>query len=134
MYKLSRSYSDRFIEDIVFRVKSGELSANEARRLYKIGGKMTVYRWLERYGCELPKHGRYKMVKVKKTAAPKDESQALAEAELRLEYYETLFALASEEYGMDIKKVLATRNRKAVEAGKDGTTLQDSWQEPPSLL
>jgi len=95
---------------------------------------MTIYRWLEKYGCELPKQGRYKMVKVKKPAAIKDETQALAEAQLRLEYYETLFALASEEYGMDIKKVLATRHRNSVEAEKDHTALQGSGQEPAGLL
>lgn len=42
MYSISRHYSDSFIFEVVFKITSGALNANQARLLYNIGGKMTI--------------------------------------------------------------------------------------------
>jgi len=131
MYRISRCYSEEFIKEVVERIKLGELSAHSARIVYGIGGKMTIYRWLSRYDIERANPRRYQMVKIKKTISKKtisrseDSDIALQEAHLRLEYYETLFSLAKEEYGIDIKKVLGTIHRGNVKANEDNQALSD---------
>lgn len=45
-------YSTVFKKSLVSRIEAGELSVIGAMRKYQIGGSMTVYRWLSRYGSE----------------------------------------------------------------------------------
>lgn len=127
MSNRSRRYSQQEIEEIVFRVKSGELSVIQARQQYEIGGKMTVYRWLERYGkMAMQKQASYKMVKKKKPLKEADRDIELEATQLRLEYYETIFALAKEEYGVDFKKILGPRSDTFIKDAQDSKSVPDS--------
>lgn len=111
MNSISRYYSDDFIYEVISRVSSGELSVYGAGKIYGIGGKiygiggkMTIYRWLDCCNLRAIRDTRYRMVKKKKPLILLDKKTALKAAQLRLEYYETIFALAKEEYNVDFKK------------------------------
>lgn len=41
-----------------------------------------------------------------------NKDAALSEAQLKLEYYETIFNLAREKYGLDFKKILGSGGKK----------------------
>jgi hypothetical protein len=97
-------YSDNFIEKVVFRVKPGEITVQEDRKIYGIGGNMTAQRWLNLIDINPKKDTGYKMPVKKKLTPSKWQKQPLKEAGIKLEYYETLFSLAKEEYGFDLKK------------------------------
>ena len=125
MYPNGRRYSKSKIEEILFRVKSGELRIIQARQIYGIGGKMTIYRWLKRYGYTLENQASYKMVKKKSLKEPSRDLE-LESAQLRLEYYETIFALAKEEYGVDFKKILGSRSKVFVKDEKGSKPVPDS--------
>lgn len=45
-------YSTVFKKSLVSRIEAGEISVIGAMRKYQIGGSMTVYRWLSRYGSQ----------------------------------------------------------------------------------
>ena len=126
MYPNGRRYSKSEIEEILFRVKSGELSIIQARHIYGIGGKMTIYRWLERYGSTIKKQANYKMANKQKLLKEPSRDLELESAQLRLEYYETIFALAKEEYGVDFKKNLGSRSKVFVKDEENSKPLPDS--------
>ena len=125
MYPNGCRYSKSKIEEILFRVKSGELSVIQARQIYGIGGKMTIYRWLKRYGYTLENKASYKMAKKKSLKEPNRDLE-LESAQLRLEYYETIFALAKEEYGVDFKKILGSRSKVFVKDEENSKPVPDS--------
>ena len=109
MNRMSSCYSDELVLEVVKRVKRGELSVTKAREAYGIGGKMTIQKWVSKYGAMVeecnPKGG---LVTNKRKQAPAESKEkALKEAVLKLEMYENIFALAKEEYGVDFKKILA---------------------------
>jgi transposase-like protein len=77
-------YDEKFKRDVVSEVESGELSVLQASRKYKIGGKMTIYGWLKKYGkfgSEIEK--RSKMKKKKPAETPEEKIEEL-ESELFL--------------------------------------------------
>ncbi len=117
LYTISNRYRDSLVYEIISRIQSGELSIYQARKLYNIGGKMTISRWLSRCGVEAPKIRRSLMSK-KPKQIKKDDNILLKEALLRIEYYETIFGLVKEEYGLDCKKILGSGVKKAKEEGK----------------
>jgi len=110
MYTTSTIYSDNFIKEVVCRVRSGELTVRKAQKLYGIGGNMTIYRWLDCVNIDPKKGIAYKMTKKLKSPPEEDQEQALKESRIKLEYYETILSLAKEEYGLDLKKILASRS------------------------
>lgn len=126
MYTISNCYSDSFVHEVVSRVRSGEFSAHKARQIYGIGGKMTVYRWLERCNYQAKEGSRYKMANKKKLLKEPNRDLELESAQLRLEYYETIFSLAKEEYGVDFKKILGSRSKAFVKDEEDSKAVPDS--------
>ena len=136
MYSSSRGrrYSKSEIAEILFRVKSGELSVIQARRIYGIGGKMTIYRWLERHDSTIQKQQSYKMTRKKVALKEPNKDLELESVQLRLEYYETIFALAKEEYGVDFKKILGPRSRDVIKDEENNEPVSDSVKKPSGLL
>jgi transposase-like protein len=127
MSKRIRRYSQAKIEEIVFRVQSGELSVHSARQEYAIGGKMTVYRWLQRYSSKMcQKQASTHMPKKQKLLQEANRNIELEATQLRLEYYETIFALAKEEYGVDFKEILGPRSDAFIKDAKDSNIVPDS--------
>jgi len=88
-------YSEAFKRQVVGVVESGKYEALDAvRRAYGIGGSLTVWRWVKRYGREdlLPKKVRIETLK---------ERDELAEARKRIRELETAVADAHIDYSLE---------------------------------
>lgn len=89
-------YTEVFIQQLVAEFQAGGITAEGLRRKYNIGGKNTVYRWLRAYATvsttELP------------VASAPELQTALAEAQLRIAYLETVLELARERGFEETKK------------------------------
>lgn len=117
--RIKKTYSESFKISVVNEVLLGKKSAYEIRQEYKIGGKMTVYRWISKYGISLPKKSTKTMKKQKsKGSLPKknkksnrskaNKSLSLEEALIKIELYETMLDIAKKDYGIDVKKKLGS--------------------------
>lgn len=70
--RLIRRYSACFKQQVIGELESGRFgSIQQARRHYEIGGKMTIQKWLRRYGRQ---HLQAKVVRVEKP----DEADRMA--------------------------------------------------------
>jgi len=118
-----RHYSPTFREQVVLRVERGELSVAEAMRTYGIGGSMTVYRWLDKYGSDSKTGSSLSSMEDKRgteqaassgISASESGADLRAEVEslrrllelerLRSESYLRMIKLAEERYGVPIEK------------------------------
>jgi transposase-like protein len=113
---VNRRYSDAFRRKVVSEIERGELSITQARKLYDIGGKSTIQKWIKSLGKNhlLPKRVRIEMPKeidkLKQLEAEKKELEsALAQAYLRVMSLESMLELAGKEVGEDLLKKYATR-------------------------
>lgn len=117
----SRYYSSTFKEQVLSRILSGEFSVYEASVHYRIGGNMTIYRWLHKYAPEWRKKPiGIQNVMAESTPQKTDILSAevqslkhLLEAErLRSEAYLTMIKLAEEKYGIPIEKKSGAKQSK----------------------
>jgi transposase-like protein len=132
----SKRYSMAFKRKVVREVETGELSVQGARRLYDIGGGSTVYNWLDAFGKTKSKtvhiqthHEDDPMTKLeednKKLREEKEALEsALAQTHLRELVLESTVEVATEHFGVDIKKDFGTDPSSAASqngASKNGT-------------
>lgn len=123
--KESRIYSSIFKEEVVARVVSGEMSVFEARQHYEIGGKMTIYDWLDKLASQWRARPRNKGIKKplsmsKKETDPASElaaeiqslKQLLGAERLRSEAFLTMIKLAEEKYDLAIEKKSGAKQSK----------------------
>lgn len=89
-------YSEQFIQQLVAEFQAGGITADGLRRKYKIGGKNTVYRWLRAYAAPT--------TSALPVASAPELQAALAEAQLRIAYLETVLELARERGFEEAKK------------------------------
>ena len=123
--KESRIYSSIFKEEVVARVVKGEMSVLEARQHYEIGGKMTIYDWLEKLAPQWYERPRNKRIK-KSLSMPKKEADSASELaakirslkqlldaeRLRSEAFLTMIKLAEEKYNLAIEKKSGAKRSK----------------------
>ena len=109
MHTKSKSYPAALINEVLTRVSSGELSVNKARKLYNIGGKMTIYRWLTAANLTSPYQRTDIMSISKRKVTPRDSDK-----DLEIAYYKTILELAEAEYGIEFKKILASCHKKII--------------------
>ena len=118
--KTSRYYSLSFKERVVLEVLNGQLSAEGARKKYKIGGKMTVYRWLSAYKkskkekkvLTLPSQKEKKNMEQQLKSEPQLSNseelvqlkKELEKALLQVEAYKMLLEIGKVAYGIDLEK------------------------------
>jgi transposase len=133
--KAVNRYSMAFKLRVVEDVESGLLNAEEARKLYGIGGRNTVHEWIAQYGKN-QRIGKkvYIMTKDEETEllSLKRENRmlkkALENAMLREQTYETLIEKAEDEFGVEIKKNLSTKllemSRTRLNSSADDETSQ----------
>ena len=107
----SRRYSDAFKRKVVSDINKGIYTANRAAQIYKIGGNMTVYKWLAKYSPDnVFAHKGANMKKNKKNSAVDLESriryleQIVSDLTIEKKILETTIDIANEEYGLDLKK------------------------------
>ena len=109
----NRRYSEAFKRKVVYDIEHGVYTAHAARLIYRIGGKMTVYKWLSQYGSIKDKaSGGTSMKKnLDPTAAARIRELEALVADLSLEkkILETTIEIANEEYGVDLKKNFAKK-------------------------
>lgn len=117
--KINYYYSTAFKQKIVSEVESGQLSIAQARKIYDIGGKCTIQKWIKKYGKNLlhQKIVRIEMPgeinKLKKLEQEKQQLEhALAQAHLKLLVTESLLECVEEHYHIDVKKTFGTKAQK----------------------
>lgn len=111
-----KHYSDQFKRRVVDEILWGEESLEYYRRKYKIGGSMTLSRWLDKFASEeyLP------MATKKKEADELAELKAelallrreLEDERLRRQAYELMVKIAEEEFNIPIEKKSGVKRPK----------------------
>ena len=104
-------YSSAFKQKVISEIESGDLSIEQARRIYDIRGKTTIQKWLKRVGKY---DSLYKVVRIemkgerdKLKELEKEKKQlesALAQEHLKNICLEALIDSIEEHYGIDVKK------------------------------
>jgi transposase-like protein len=114
-----RYFSDSFKLGVISRVLSGEMSKEQARIHYGIGGKSAILNWMRSFGYStdslLP-------VPMKKTSlsSTTNETEALKQQvkdlqkrleleQQRSEFYQTMIDIAEREQGVQIRKKSDTK-------------------------
>lgn len=109
--KTTNSYSVAFKMKVVEEVENGLISANEARKLYNIGGKDTISQWVERYGMNkklertvyvMTHNEETEIIQLRKEN--RRLKQALDDSQIKAIALESLIEVAEETYHVDIKK------------------------------
>ncbi len=117
--KISKRYSQAFKQKVVLEIEGGQLTMAQARRLYDIGGGGTLQNWIKQLGkhhllnqvvrIQMPdERDRIQILKAEKQQL----ESALAQAHLQLLQLEQTLELASEAYGVDLKKKFVTQASK----------------------
>jgi transposase len=116
MIKTIRKISDDFKRKVVLEVLSGNLSKEEARRVYDIRGKSAVTDWVRRFGpdfshLESPNIGLPAMSESKKQTSTKDLQSEIEDLRKQLEVerhksglYRTMIDIAEERFNIEIRK------------------------------
>jgi transposase len=104
-------YSERIKREVILQIISGKLNKSEARLRYKIGGKMTIDRWLQRYGYKDFTCLKTTMSKFKNPLRKTSLEEELERAQLKIKFLEAMIDLAKIEYDIDIKKTLESDNK-----------------------
>lgn len=99
-------YPEEFKKKVVEEIESGKHSQNSARKAYKIGGKMTISKWLKKYGT-LGYH--IKEVPMSRKSKPEDPKDArIQELEEELILYKGLIKHSAYFQRPEVKKKIAT--------------------------
>lgn len=109
-------YSDSFKLGVVARVVNGEMSKEEARKRFGIGGKSSILEWMRKYRyCTTPST-QLPMVSQSETSEDPEElkkqvqqlEKKLKTERIRSEFYRTMIDVAERELGISIRKKSAT--------------------------
>ena len=114
--KFNYYYSTAFKQKVVSEVESGKLSIEQARRIYDIGGKCTIQKWVKKFGTNKIHQKRVRIEmpdeinKLKKLEQEKQQLEhALAQAHLKLLVTESLLECVEEHYHIDVKKTFGSK-------------------------
>lgn len=106
------TYSDSFKLGVVMRVANGELSKEEARITYNIGGNSSILEWMRLFGYSSDSPTQLAMPhpttcsgdpEQLKKIIQKLEKQVQTE-QIRCEFYRTMIDVAERELGISIQK------------------------------
>ena len=117
---VSKRYSTAFKRKVVEQIESGTYTIAECQRLYAIGGSMTIYNWLRRFGKAhlIANHVVIQMKdereRIKQLEANVQALEsALAQAHLENLVLKSTLEVAEEHYGEDVKKNFAPKASNA---------------------
>jgi transposase-like protein len=105
------TYSDSFKLGIVMRVANGQLSKEQARVTYNIGGNSSILQWMRKFGyCSEPvidkpmatAHDKPDPEQLKKKIRQLEKQ--LKNERIRSEFYQTMIDVAERELGISIVK------------------------------
>lgn len=111
-----KHYSDQFKRRVIEEILSGEESVEYYRRKYKIGGSMTLSRWLDKFATEsyMPmaakKQTRDELAELKAELALL--RRELEDERLRRQAYEMMVKIAEEEFNIPIEKKSGVKRSK----------------------
>jgi len=104
-------YSDSFKLGVIKRIVNGEITKEQARREYGIGGKTTVLQWMRKFGYCMDPFTQPVMAKSHDETNPKDLKKKIQQLEkqlhnerIRSEFYQTMIDVAERELGINIRK------------------------------
>jgi len=104
-------YSDSFKLGVISRIAKGEISKEEARELYAIGGNSSILEWMRKFGyCSDPDiqepmaetHDKSDPEQLKKKVRQLENQ--LQNERIRSEFYQTMIDVAERELGITIRK------------------------------
>ena len=118
--RILKRYSSAFKHKVVNEIESGKLSITGARKLYSIGGSLTIQKWIKKLG-KLQLLNKTVRIELKDEISKlkelekrnKELESALANAHIKIVTYESLIEVAEEELGVDIKKNLRSEQLKS---------------------
>jgi transposase-like protein len=109
-------YSDEFKRRVVEEVLNGSESLEHYSRKYRIGGSMTISRWIDKFATsEIPS-----MATKRKDSEELTELKAelallkreLEDERLRRQAYQLMVKIAEEEFNIPIEKKFGVKQRK----------------------
>ncbi|HET8864459.1 MAG TPA: transposase [Gracilimonas sp.] len=119
MQKRPQYFSDSFKLGVIQRVVTGEMTKEQARIHYDIGGSSAILNWMRKFGYTCDSPDSKPMEKKPLKDHPSDPSelkkqlthtQKLLEREqLRSEFYQTMIDIAERELGISIRKKSDTK-------------------------
>ena len=118
--RVVKKYAETFKKHVVSEVEAGVMTAMEASREYSVP-RQTISDWLEKYGTMKTQFVEIVM-KDQKDKIQELKSE-LADAYLKLKYYECLISEAGKECGFDVKKNSSTGELELVNS-KTGEVLR----------
>ncbi len=106
-------YSTAFKHKVVSEIELGKITVVQAKRIYDISGKATIYNWLRKFGKNhlIEKVVRVEMKNEKDKIKELEQQKlhlesALAQAHLKIICLESTIDCAEEHFKIDIKKKL----------------------------
>ena len=117
VYRYSLAFKQKVISDVEF----GKLTVEQARRVYDIGGKCTIQKWLRKLGkhryevtegrIQMPgERDRDRLEELKRDR--QELEHALAQTQLKLLVAESLLECVEEHYRIDVKKTFGSKVRR----------------------
>lgn len=111
----AKRFEEGFKRRVVLEVVRGEISQEEARRRYGIGGKSTVLKWMRRFAGMNPKEPGPNPLFILQGMSKDDDTRRLKEeidrlkaqlhyAELKGRAYQIMVDIARDKYGIDLEK------------------------------
>tara|TARA_R100001143_G_C3343079_1_gene125315 strand:+ start:45 stop:416 length:372 start_codon:yes stop_codon:yes gene_type:complete len=104
-------YSDSFKLGVINRIVNGEISKEQARRVYGISGKSTVLKWMRKFGYCMDPFTQPAMEKSHDEKDPEELKKKVQQLEkqlhnerIRSEFYQTMIDVAERELGINIRK------------------------------
>lgn len=105
-----RSFSDSFKVDIVKQIEQNLITVSQVSKEYKVS-RSAIYKWIYKYSNTLKKGVRYVVEPESDTKKVehlrerlKEVERNLGQKQLQIDFLNKMIELASEEYGLDIKK------------------------------
>ncbi|MCC5912952.1 MAG: hypothetical protein JJU46_01145 [Balneolaceae bacterium] len=105
------NYSDSFKLGVVRRVAAGELTKEQARVEYKIGGNSSILEWMKKFGYYSDPDIHLPMAKSHNKTDPEQLKKKVRQLEkqlqherIRSEFYQTMIDVAERELGISIRK------------------------------
>ena len=115
-------YSDVFKRKVVSEIEKGIFTKHSARLHYDISGKMTVYRWCEKYGNALQLQSKPKVNSMEHTSKQEQSAKeaeqaerikglekALVDAQLHIQTLKTAINIAEERFDIKIEKKFGSK-------------------------
>lgn len=109
--KKRRIYSEAFKRKVVQDILDGVYSPWRAREIYRIGGKMTVYKWLSSYSPD-SSSCKSEVIMTKKSSESirdlrkriRQLEQVVSDLSIEKKILVATIDVANETYGLDLKK------------------------------